>query len=293
MILVPDVPELVNCRNQAFTLVTVRLRVKRRCYIQQVQPPLLIGADVVLESAKLQFECLSRLGVVDMTTLKSFSFLLVFSLPLFAQVEHALTEHQLAAYTGSDDAVRSVMNYCDAADNFSQERQPRLFAQLKGDSTTESKIYRWWEFTSKAKWEAAGKPAPLAFVWDRDGELVRVMIVRNPARVWTPFGVDRQTEYCYGTDSKLIRIRAAWYVPTRCEYLFPCQLIEGHEFYIGQSPGITDWVFTADGAIRKLRNGKAVDDYFDPSYWLSVSDLHLRTSEDLPFGHSASQSTPK
>jgi hypothetical protein len=228
-----------------------------------------------------------------MTTLKSLPFLVLFALPLFAQVEHALTEHQRGAYTGSDDVVRSVMNYCDAADDFSQERQPRFFARSKQGSTTESNIHRWLEFASKAEWEAAGKPTPGAFVWDRDGEILRVMIVQNPARLWTPFGVDRQTEYCYGTNSELIRIRAAWYVPTRCEYLFPCQLIQGHEFYIGQPYGVTDWVFTADGAIRKLWNGKAVNDYFDPSYWLSVSDLHLKTSDNLPFGHIASQSMPK
>ena len=90
-----------------------------------------------------------------------------------------------------------------------------------------------------------------------------------------------------------MRIRAVWYVPTHCEFLFPCQLIKGHEFFLAQNSGITDWVFAADGQIRKLRNGKVRDDQFDPSYSLSVSDLRLKTSENLPFSPPTSQSTPK
>jgi len=46
-------------------------------------------------------------------------------------------------------------------------------------------------------------------------------------------------------------------------------------------------VFTPNGQIRKLRDGEAQDDYFDPSYSLTVSDLHLRSSDDLPFNHPA------
>jgi hypothetical protein len=47
------------------------------------------------------------------------------------------------------------------------------------------------------------------------------------------------------------------------------------------------WVFIPDGTINKLRNGKEVDDYFDPSNSLTVNDLHLTTSDDLPFDHTA------
>ncbi|MFZ0862240.1 MAG: hypothetical protein WCA27_25370 [Candidatus Sulfotelmatobacter sp.] len=228
-----------------------------------------------------------------MPTLKSLWFLLVFSLPLFAQ-EHRLSEHQLGAYRGSEDAVRSVMNYCDAVDDAVQEEQPNIFAELNIDSTTKSESHRWREFASKDEWEADGKPVPLAFVWNRDGAIVRVTVVSRPPRVGSPVVVRQRVDYCYGTDTKLKRIRAVWHAPTECEFLFPCRLISGHEFLLGgQYPAVTDWVFTADGAIQKLRNGKAVDDYFDPSYSLSINDLHLRTSEDLPFSHPTSQSTPK
>lgn len=181
--------------------------------------------------------------------------------------------------------MRSVMNYCDAVDDSVQDQQPRIFAELNVDSTTKSKGDRWKEFASKDEWDAAGKPAPLAFVWNRDGAIVRVTIVARPPRVGSPVVARDRVDYCYGSDTKLIRIRALWSAPTECEFLFPCRLISGHEFFLGGRwyPAVTDWVFTEDGAIQKLRNGKTVDDDFDPSYSLTVSDLHLRTSADLPF----------
>jgi hypothetical protein len=123
------------------------------------------------------------------------------------------------------------------------------------------------------------------FVWDRDGGTVKVTVVAKPHRVWSPVGAYRRTEYCYGTDARLIRVRAVSYVPTRCEFLFPCQLIYGHEFFLSQSVGTTDWGLTSDGRIQKLWNGKARDDHFDPSHSLTVSDLHLKTGDDLPFKH--------
>jgi hypothetical protein len=180
------------------------------------------------------------------------------------------------------------MNYCDAVDDSLREQQPHIFAELKMDPTTKSKIDGWREFASKDEWYAAGKPAPRAFVWNRDGAIVRVTIVANPPRVQIPAVARQWIDYCYGADGKLIRIRAVWYVPRYCEFLFPCRLISGREFLLGgQRPAVTDWVFTADGTIRTLRNGKARNDYFDPSNSLSVSDLHLRTSADLPFNHLA------
>ena len=174
-----------------------------------------------------------------MRILHSLGFLLIFTIPLFAQ-GHQLSEREAGAYKGAEVGVRSGMDYCDAADGYSEQQRPRMFAELKTDSTPESKRHRWRESADRAEWEAAGKPSPVALVWNRGSAIVRVAIVSDPSRIWAPFpfGVDRQMEYCYGTDSKLIRIRVAWYAPTHCEFLFPCQLIRGHEFFLGQSPGI-------------------------------------------------------
>lgn len=221
-----------------------------------------------------------------MSGLRIFGLVLAVALPLSAQ-EYQLSERQLGAYKGSDDAVALRMSYCDAVDRSAQEQQARIFAELPLDPTTNSNN-RWKEFAGKDEWEAAGKPAPLAFVWDRDGAIVRVTVVAGPPRHRIRAGMYQRTDYCYGPDTKLIRIRAVWYVPTYCEFLFPCRLISDHDFFLlgARRPAVTDWVFTADGAIQKLRNGKAVDDYFDPSNSLMAGDLHLRTSNDLPFSPS-------
>lgn len=209
---------------------------------------------------------------------------LAFSLPLFAQ--QTLNERRLGAYKGDDQAVRSAMNYCDAIDDAVQGQQPRIFAGLK-DLATKSPG-DWKEVASRDEWDAAGKPGPLAFVWNRDGAIVRVTIVWGPPRVGAPAATRRRVTYCYGTDSKLMRIRAVWSAPTHCEFLFPCRLISDQEFVLGgRWPAVTDWVITADGAIQKLRNGKAEQNDFDPSYSLSADDLHLKTSAELPFGHTA------
>jgi hypothetical protein len=222
-----------------------------------------------------------------MRSFRLVGFVLAFTLPLWAQ-EHKLSEHRLGAYRGSDDAVRSAMSYCDAVDDSVQEQQPRIFAQLNLASTTRSTSDRWSEVASKGEWDASRRPTPLTFVWSKDGTIVRVTVVASPPRPRTPVVSRRRVDYCYGTDAKLIRVRAAWYVPTSCEFLFPCRLISGQEFPIGgQSPVVTDWVLTSDGTITKLRNGKEIDDYFDPSNSLSASDLRLRTSDDLPFSRLA------
>ena len=153
--------------------------------------------------------------------------------------------------------------------------------------TTTVETRQWEQFANRDEWEAAGRPTPLVFVSDRNGTTVKVTVVAHPPRVWKPVGAYRRTEYCYGTDAKLIRVRAVWNVPTHCEFLFPCQLIRGRGFFLGQSPGITDWVFTPNGQIGKLWDGGSQNDYFDPSHSLTVKDLHLRSSEDLPFNHPA------
>jgi len=218
-----------------------------------------------------------------MTTLRSAALLLALTIPLRAQ-DHETNEHQLGAYKGHEQKVRLAMDYCDATDDFAAEHQPRIYA--KSASTAEGEAPHWKQFANRAEWEAAERPTPLAFVWDRDGTTVGVTVLSNPPCGWNPLVASRRTEYCYSTDAKLVRIRAIWYVPTRCEFLFPCQLIRGHEDFLLQRPGITDWVLMPDGQIRKIWNGETADDYFDPSHWLSVSDLHIRTSDDLPFNRA-------
>jgi hypothetical protein len=221
-------------------------------------------------------------GVTDMRSLRLVGFVLALTLPLCAQ-QDKLSERELGDYKGSDDAVRSVMDYCDMLDAALRQQQPRIFAETKIESTGEAKIITWGEFASKDEWQAAGNPAPLAFVWNKDDVIVRVTTVARAQR-GKPSIAQQRLDYCYNDDAQLVRIRAVWYAPTDCEFLFPCRLISGHDFLLsGQRPAVTDWVFKEDGTIQRLRNGTAVEDYFDPSYSLTVSDLHLQTSFDLPF----------
>jgi hypothetical protein len=155
-----------------------------------------------------------------MSGLKLFGFVLAFALPLSAQ-KNQLNERQLGAYKGREEAVRADMNYCDAVDDSAQQQQPRIFAELPLDSTTKSKSHDWKEFARKDEWEAAGEPAPVAFVWDRGGAIVRVTVVASPPRHRIRAGGYQRMDYCYGPDTKLVRIRAVWYVPSYCEFLFP------------------------------------------------------------------------
>jgi len=210
--------------------------------------------------------------------LKFCACLSLLALPLCAQ-QLPLDEHQLGSYKGQDTAIRSAMDYCNGLDSFLQDEQPRIFAELNPGAATKSETSHWTEFASKDEWETSGKPSPVAFVWKKDEAIVRVTVVSRAQA-----GLRRRVDYCYGADNKLVRIRALPFAPTECEALFPCRLILNREFYVGgRHPVITDWVFTADGAIEKLLNGRLVDDYFDPSNSLTADDLHLPASNELPF----------
>lgn len=224
-----------------------------------------------------------------MRALQAFAVLLALALPLLSQ-EHLPNEHELGAYKGEDDSVRFIMNYCDSVDQSTRQQQPRIFAETKAASiASPDRIDSWTEFASRADWEAARKPTPLAFVWDQDNTIVRVTMVANAPRTETPAFAHQRLDYCYGTDTKLVRVRALWSAPTECEFLFPCRLLSNRDFFLmhPQTPAVTDWIFTEDGEIDKLRNGREVNDYFDPSNSLSVDDLHLKTSKDLPFNRPA------
>src|SRR5580658_2549729 len=120
-----------------------------------------------------------------MSSCRLFGFALALTLPLCAQ-EYKLSEHQLGAYKGSDEAVRSVTSYCDAVDDAVQQQQPRMFAEVSLDSTPKWTSLRWSEVASKDEWESSGQPAPLTFVWSKDGTIVRVTVVANPPRLRTP-----------------------------------------------------------------------------------------------------------
>jgi len=220
-----------------------------------------------------------------MSAIRVVGLVLGFTLPLFAQRPSLYNERKLGAYKGNEDSVGSTMSYCNAINDSVQEQQPRIFALDKVYAAGTGR--HWVQLADREEWDALGKPAPLAFVWDRDGAIVQVTVVARPSRFRFAVSAQDRVDYCYGVDKKLIRIRAVWTVPA-CEVLFPCRLISDRDFFLlsPQSPAVTDWVFISDGTISKLRNGKEVDDYFDPSNSLTVNDLRLRTNDDLFGSHS-------
>ncbi len=58
-------------------------------------------------------------------------------------------------------AMNSITKYCMTVDDYSVSHQPRLFAKTRESKETGE----WKEFSSKAEWERAGKPTPVAFAW--------------------------------------------------------------------------------------------------------------------------------
>jgi hypothetical protein len=218
-----------------------------------------------------------------MGALKSIALLVVLALPAFAQ-EGLPDDRELGRYKGGDDSVRSIANYCESVDDFSREQAPRIFAEVKQGGGDEFDPARWKEFSDRDGWVAAGRPSPLAFVWERDGATIKVTVISHAPKNWNPAVAYGRISYCYNTEGAVSRIRAIWHVPITCEFLFPCALLTDRQFFVGgQSLAVNDWVFTPDGTIQKLRDGKDLDDYFDPSSWLSVDDLHLKKWDELPF----------
>jgi len=104
-------------------------------------------------------------------------------------------------------AVNTLIKYCRAIDTFSETQQPRMFARVGSSYGPWS---GWSEFENKAAWRSAGDPKPLALVWSRDSNIVRVVIgdgPRDDARSYT--------EYCYRRDGSLAEIMPS--VGTKCD----------------------------------------------------------------------------
>jgi len=77
-----------------------------------------------------------------MRSLSFFGFILAVTLPLCAQ-QHQLNERELGDYKGGDDAVRSIVDYCDALDASLKLQPPRIFAVTKTESTGEGRTITW------------------------------------------------------------------------------------------------------------------------------------------------------
>jgi hypothetical protein len=111
-------------------------------------------------------------------------------------------------------ALVTLTKYCARVENLSDSQPPRIFAQVfSGLGPTEG----WAEFDSKAAWEEAGEPKPIALVWYDAGDVVRVAITFDDGRSYA--------DYCYRPDGKLAQLRSLPAVKTQCDAsLFHCEV---------------------------------------------------------------------
>jgi hypothetical protein len=135
--------------------------------------------------------------------------LMIFCAPLLAQsTGKAPQEERYANIT--------LIKYCAGVDSVSASLQTRMFAQVYSGLGSSS---GWTEFESKAAWQRAGKPKPIALVWYKDDNVVRVAI--------TTSNDDGQSyaDYCYRPDGSLAQFRSVPAVQTKCDQsLFHCDV---------------------------------------------------------------------
>ena len=123
-------------------------------------------------------------------------------------------------------AMVSTANYCLTVADYSISREPRLFANT-GDS---NETRGWYEFSSKAEWERAGKPKPVAFAWYKDNKVIRAVFSFKNNRD----GGGRYAEYCYRADGHLAELRSGVEASAICDdNYFRCQLtLPIEQFYL-------------------------------------------------------------
>jgi hypothetical protein len=145
-----------------------------------------------------------------MNRLSLLLLLVMIGMPLLVQSadSNATREERYADIT--------LMKYCAGVESLSNSLQTRMFAQVYSDLGPSS---GWTEFESRAAWRRAGKPNPVALVWYKDGEVVRVAITTS---------VDAgqsYADYCYRPDGSLAQFRSVPAVQTNCDQsLFHCDV---------------------------------------------------------------------
>ena len=155
-----------------------------------------------------------------MNRLTALLSLMMFSASLLAQSADSSSARQ------ERYALVTLTKYCVAVEMFSHSQQPRLFAQVfSGLEATSG----WVEFSSQEAWRRVGRPQPLALVWYKDDQVVRVAITPKQD------GQDGQAylDYCYRADGTLARLRAVPELRTDCDpFLLHCSLtLRGERLY--------------------------------------------------------------
>ena len=135
-----------------------------------------------------------------MKAFKRFWIALLFAPPLLGQTLppssiHYPTNEEIRERT---EAMASIRNYCLSVADYSMSRQPRVFVKTESNETE-----AWDEFSSKAEWEQAGKPQPVAFAWYKENKIVRALFLSKNNR-----DGGRYAEYCYRADGQLAKLQS-------------------------------------------------------------------------------------
>jgi len=203
-----------------------------------------------------------------MKALRLLSFLTLVASPLLAQTSPTDEKktHQMSQEL--DRAMNSATKYCEAVDEFSYAHQARLFAGSRSEVAEASK---WAEFFSKADWERAGKPRPVAFAWYRADRIVRVTITFSD-------GADNgvaYASYCYSPEGKLVRLQSGPRTQVACDDVyFQCQLTFGvTSFYSATGRLIAKVLLGSDPrALKSERTSFSWVEMMPPLY-LTICDL--------------------
>ena len=163
-----------------------------------------------------------------------------------------------------NQAINSVKRYCTAIERFSDLHRPRFFA-ASGSG--------WAEFSSKAEWEHAGKPQPVAVAWYRDGNAVRAIVSFKTSGDSSYSHAD----YCYRADGTLAMVHSAPEVQSDCDdAYFRCELSLGW-----------DWIYPPKGkVIQILHTDQRLFKSEKTSYSLQTTPPRYLTIWDLPFNGS-------
>lgn len=122
----------------------------------------------------------------------------------------ALLAQSVESRAAQDEAYASItlVKYCANVETLTGSLTPRMFAQVSFGPGLAS---GWAEFDDVAAWRRAGRPEPLALVWYKESNPIRVVLSSGSGKE-QPYA-----DYCYRPDGNLAQFRSVPAVQTRCD----------------------------------------------------------------------------
>jgi hypothetical protein len=174
--------------------------------------------------------------------------------------------------------VRNVATYCNTVEHHSNS-VPRIFARI----TSADDSSGWIEYDSKAAWNEAGRPHPVALVWYQDSKIFRVAI--TPEENSNPLVY---ADYCYREDGSLARTRSMPSTQHNCERnRYQCNVVlREARFYPPDGPAVTTFKYLDHGEYSTpppdVINGPLLPEHTVVTY-VPMKWPEYRHVADLPF----------